>query len=70
MARFVRAFLFSKNFFGLLFLISVLDLLTDVTEHVHPLYWETLNGISIAVDCILMFLAGWMFFDLNMRKPK
>ena len=70
MGNLLRSFLFSKKFFGLLFLVAVLDLVTDITEHVHPDYWAALNGISIGVDCILIVLAGWMFVDLQMRKPK
>jgi hypothetical protein len=65
-----RSFLFSKQFFGLLFLVAVLNLVTDLTEHIHPRYWQTLNGISIGVDCVLIVLAGWIFLDLQMRKPK
>jgi hypothetical protein len=70
MARRLRAFLYSKNFFGLLVLVALLDLGTDLTEHLHPHYWEIANALSIAVDCVLVFLAGWMFLDLHLRKPR
>ncbi len=70
MGRALHRFLFSKWFFGLLAILALFDLTTDVLEHVHPRYWEVLNIASILLDCSLAILAGWMFLDLHSRKPR
>lgn len=65
----MRSLLFSKWFFGLLAVVLLLDMASDVAEHLHPQYYQTLNYISLVFDAIGLILVLWMFIDLSRRRP-
>lgn len=69
MAADLRQLLFSKWFFGLLVVVLLLDMISDIAEHLHPQYYQFLNYISLAFDVIGLILVLWMFIDLSRRRP-
>jgi hypothetical protein len=64
----LRRLLFSKWFFGLLLFVLVLDLSSDVAEHLTA-HTRLLNYMSIFFDSVGLFLVLWMFVDLSRRRP-
>jgi hypothetical protein len=68
MARGVRAFLYSKWFFGLLAVVCLIDLAADCSERIWG--WTDINWLAIAMDTIAAALAIWIFADLHGRRPK
>jgi hypothetical protein len=67
--RILRQLLFSKWFFGLLAVVLLLDMASDIAEQLHPLHFQLLNKISLFFDVIALILVLWMFIDLSRRRP-
>lgn len=67
--RRLRSILFSKWFFAMLFVVSVVDLGADIAERAALSFAGLLNIVSIVMSLFVALLAGWMFFDLHTRKP-
>src|SRR5574340_638619 len=66
----LRSFLFSKWFFAILFVVSVFDVAADIAERLRSESWVSLNSISLGLSLVVAILAGWMFLDLNARRPR
>ncbi len=62
--------MFSKWFFGLLFVISAFDVAADVAEWLHAESWMLLNSLSLVLSAVVALLAGWMFVDLHTRRTR
>jgi hypothetical protein len=65
----LRQLLFSRWFFGVLVIVLVLDIISDITEHFWPQEYQLLNYVAIALDAVGLVLALWMFIDLSLRRP-
>jgi hypothetical protein len=64
----MRRFLYSRWFFLFLAITCILDLGIDLSVDL----WGRLEFryLSIAMDLIILFMALWIFTDLQRRKPK
>ena len=64
----MRRFLYSRWFFLFLAISCILDLMIDLSVDL----WGRLEFryLSIAMDLIILFMALWIFTDLQRRKPK
>jgi hypothetical protein len=63
----MRKLLYSKWYFLLLAVISLVNLLADVMEEIWG--WNFLNKVAIPMDAAALFLSVWMFADLHSRRP-
>jgi hypothetical protein len=64
----MRKFLYSRWFFLFLAVTCLIDLFTDIAEDLWG--WSALNHLSIVLDVIILFLALWIFVDLQGRRPR
>lgn len=63
-----RQFLYSKWFFGLLVIVSLLDMSTDLSMYFWG--WSGLTVFVIGLDIIVSGLCLWIFLDLHRRRPR
>jgi hypothetical protein len=68
--RFVRGCMYNRWFYALLALVCLLDVVTDVSDLLHPTANFAMDVLSLVASAIAAVLTADVFLDLHFRRAR